>query len=145
MYNLSFDKCTMFSPYSVTQNRFTGLKISHTSPVYPFLPPSEHLATSDLFTVSTVLHFFQNVTSVQFSCSVVSDSDPVDCSTPGCPVHDQVLELAQTHVHQVGDAIQPSYPLSSPSPPAFHLSQYHFPVSQFFGSRGQSIGVSASA
>ena len=50
--------------------------------------------------------------------------DPMDCSTPGFPVHHQLPELAQTHVHQVGDAIQPSYPLSSPSPPAFNLSQH---------------------
>ena len=52
--------------------------------------------------------------------------DPMDCSTPGFPVHDQLLQvvhdqLAQTHVHQVSDAIQPSHPLSSPSPPAFIL------------------------
>ena len=50
--------------------------------------------------------------------------NPMDCSTPGFPVHHQLLELAQTHVHQVGDAIQPSHPLSSPSPPAFNLSQH---------------------
>ena len=49
---------------------------------------------------------------------------PMDCSTPGFLVHYQLPELAQTHVHQVGDAIQPSYPLSSPSPPAFNLSQH---------------------
>ena len=48
----------------------------------------------------------------------------MDCSTPGFPVHHQLLELAQTHVHQVGDAIQPSHPLSSPSPSAFNLSQH---------------------
>ena len=48
----------------------------------------------------------------------------MDCSTPGFPVHHQLLELSQTHVHWVGDAIQPSYPLSSPSPPAFNLSQH---------------------
>ena len=47
---------------------------------------------------------------------------PMDCSTPGLPVHHQLLEFAQTHVHQVSDAIQPSHPLSSPSPPAFSLS-----------------------
>ena len=47
----------------------------------------------------------------------------MDCSTPSCPVHHQLLlELAQTHVHQVGDAIQPFRPLLSPSPPAFNLS-----------------------
>ena len=48
----------------------------------------------------------------------------MDCSTPGFPVHHQLLEPTQTHVHWVGDAIQPSYPLSSPSPPAFNLSQH---------------------
>ena len=50
--------------------------------------------------------------------------DPMDCSTPGFPVHHHLLELTQTHVHRVGDAIQPSHPLSSPSPPAFNLSQH---------------------
>ena len=47
----------------------------------------------------------------------------MDCSMPGFPVHHQLLELTQTHVHQVGDAIQPSHPLTSPSPPAFNISQ----------------------
>ena len=48
--------------------------------------------------------------------------DPMDCSVPGFPVHHQILDLAQTPVHHVSDAIQPSHPLSSPSPPAFKLS-----------------------
>ena len=48
----------------------------------------------------------------------------MDCSMPGFPVHHQLWELTQTHVHRVGDAIQPSLPLSSPSPPAFNLSQH---------------------
>ena len=48
----------------------------------------------------------------------------MDCSTPGLPVHHQLLEFTQTHVHWVGDAIQSSHPLSSPSPPAFNLSQH---------------------
>ena len=48
--------------------------------------------------------------------------DPMDCSTPGFPVHHQLPELPQTHDHWVGDAIHPSHPLSSPSPPAFDLS-----------------------
>ena len=59
--------------------------------------------------------------SVQFSHSVVSDSLQPHASFP---VHHQLPELAQTHVHQVSDAIQPSHPLSSPSPPAFNLSQH---------------------
>ena len=50
--------------------------------------------------------------------------DPMDCSTPGFPVHHQLPELTQTHVHCVGDAIQPSHPLSSPSPPAFNIYQH---------------------
>ena len=51
--------------------------------------------------------------------------DPMDCSIPGLPVHHQLLEFNQTHLHWVGDAIKPSHPLSSPSPPAFNLSQHH--------------------
>ena len=68
---------------------------------------------------------FFNGASVQFSRSVVSDSlRPMDCSTPGFPVHHHLPQLAQTHVHQGGDAIQPSHPLSSPSPSTFNLSQH---------------------
>ena len=55
--------------------------------------------------------------SVAQSCPTLCD--PMDCSTPGFPVHHQLPELAQTHILRVGDAIQPSHPLSSPSPPAF--------------------------
>jgi len=60
--------------------------------------------------------------SVQ-SLSFVQLCDPMDCSTPAFPVHQQLPKLAQTHVHRVGDAIQPSHPLWSPSPPTFSLSQ----------------------
>ena len=55
--------------------------------------------------------------------SCVPLCNPMNCSTPGFPVHHQFPELAQTHVHQVSDAIQPSHPLSFLSPPAFNLSQ----------------------
>ena len=86
--------------------------------------------------------------SVQFSSvaqSCPTLCDPMDCSFPGFPVHHQLLELAQTHVHRVGDAIQSSHPLSSPSP-TFSLSQHEsFPMSQFFASGSQSTGVSALA
>ena len=58
-----------------------------------------------------------------FSCSVVSYSLQLDCSPPGFPVHHHLPEFAQTHVHRVGDAIQPSHPLLSPSP-AFNLSHH---------------------
>ena len=56
--------------------------------------------------------------------SCVQLSDPMDCSTPGFRVHHQLAELAQTHVHSFGDAIQTSHPLLTPSPPAFNLSQH---------------------
>ena len=62
-----------------------------------------------------------HISSVQFisvaqSCPTLCD--PVNCSRPGLPVYHQLLEFTQTHIHRVGDAIQPSHPLSSPSPPA---------------------------
>ena len=60
--------------------------------------------------------------SVAQSCPTLCD--PMNCSTPGLPVHHQLPEFTQTHVHRVGDAIQPSHPLSSPSPPALNLSQH---------------------
>ena len=69
--------------------------------------------------------FFLKGTNIQFSCSVMSNSwDPMDCSTPGFSVHHQILEPAQTHVHQNNDPVQPSHPLSFPSLPAFNLSQH---------------------
>ena len=61
--------------------------------------------------------------SVQFTQSCPTLCNPTDCSMPGFPVYHQLLVLAQTHVHRVGDAIQPSRPLSSPSSPALSLSQ----------------------
>ena len=85
--------------------------------------------------------------SVQFSYSCPNLCNPVDCSTKGFPVHHKLLEITQNHVHWVGNDIQPSHPLSSPSPPAFSSSfpaSGSFQMSQFFTSGGQSIGVSAS-
>ena len=73
-----------------------------------------------------VTEYFQ-FSSVQFSSvtqSCPTLCDPMDCSTPGLPVHPQLLESTQTHVHWVGDAIQPSHPLSSPSPPALNSSRH---------------------
>ena len=68
-----------------------------------------------------------NRSSFQFSSVTqlcLTLCDPMNCSTPGLPVHHQLPEFTQTHVHQVGDAIQPSHPLSSPSPPALNPSQH---------------------
>ena len=66
--------------------------------------------------------FFSQFSSVAQSCLTLSD--PMNRSTPGLPVHHQLLEFTQTQVHQVGDAIQPSHPLLSPSPPAPNPSQH---------------------
>ena len=70
----------------------------------------------------------------------------MDCGMPGLPVHHQHPEFTQTHVHWVGDAIQPSNPLSSASPPALNPfpAAGSFQMSQLFASGGQSIAVSAS-
>ena len=62
-----------------------------------------------------------NIGSITQSCQTLCD--PMDHSTPGLPVHHQLPEFAQTHVHQISDVIQPSHPLSSPSP-AFYLFQH---------------------
>ena len=65
--------------------------------------------------------------SAQFSLvaqSCPTLCDPMNCSTPGLPEHHQLLEFTQPHIHQVSDAIQPSHPLSSPSPPAPNRSQH---------------------
>ena len=86
---------------------------------------------------------FRSVQSFTQPCPTLYD--PKDCSTPGFPVHLQLPGLAQTYVYRVSEAIQPSHPLSSPSLPAFSLSQHQSLMRQFFAPGGQSIGVSASA
>ena len=68
--------------------------------------------------IETVIQF----SSVTQSCPTLCD--PMNCSTPGLPVHHQLPEFTQTHVHWVSDAIQPSHPLLFPSPPAFNLSEH---------------------
>ena len=73
-----------------------------------------------------ISNFYSNLSlSVQFSSvaqSCLTLCDPMDCSMAGLPVHHLLPEFTQTHVHRVSDAIQPSHPLLSPSPPAFNLS-----------------------
>ena len=71
-------------------------------------------------TITTLLiGYFSSVTQLRPTLC-----NPMRCNTPGFPVHHQLPQFTQTHVHQVGDAIQPSHPLSSPSLPAFNLSQH---------------------
>ena len=71
-----------------------------------------------IYSISFVIQF----SSVAQSCPTLHD--PLNSSTPGLPVHHQLLEFTQTHVHWVSDAIQPSHPLSSPSPPTFNISPH---------------------
>ena len=87
------------------------------------------------------------IRSDQISRSAVSDSlRPHESQHARPPYHHQLLEFTQTHVHRVSDAIQPSLPLLSPSPPAPSPSQHQsFPMSQLFTRGGQSTGVSALA
>ena len=78
---------------------------------------------SNYHTVALISHT-SKFSSVAQSCPTLCH--PMDCSMPGLPVHHQLLEFTQTHVHWVGDAIQSSYPLWSPSLPALNLSQHRF-------------------
>ena len=100
----------------------------------------------------TDFHRYKNlciIYSVQFSSvaqSCPTLCDPMNCSTPGLPVHHHLPEFTQTHIHRVGDAIQLSHPLSPPFPPAPNPSQHQsFPMSQLFAWGGQSTGVSVLA
>ena len=94
--------------------------------------PSEHPHRVKLVKGLRTLWFYLTYSQINFrplwSSSVTQSCltlcDPMDCSPPGVPVHLQCSELAVTHVHWVSDTIQPSHPLSSPSPPAFNLSQH---------------------
>ena len=103
------------------------------------------ILASSYLTLNIFWNFGPDNVFSSFSKSCLSLCDPMDWSTPGFPVHHQRLELAQTHIHRVSDAIQPSHPLSSPSP-AFNLSQYQG-LFQWVSSSHQveSIGASASA
>ena len=95
-----------------------------------------------MYCITLIYRYCTVVDSVQFSAvaqSCPTLCDPMDNSTSGFPVHHQLQALAQTHVHWVGDAIQPSHPLSSPSP-AFNLSQHQGPF-QGVGSSPQVAKV----
>ena len=86
-----------------------------------------HLSFSSVNFIEIPTLIARVISSVQFisvaqSCPTLCDS--MNCGTPGLPVHHRLPEFTQTHVHRVRDAIQPSYPLSSPSPPAPNPSQH---------------------
>ena len=88
------------------------------------LPSTSHfLTTLKCIILPTVTFIYISVQFSSVTQSCLTHCDPMNHSTPGLPFHYQLPEFTQTHVHRVGDAIQPSYPPSSPSPPALNLSQ----------------------
>ena len=95
----------------------------HESTYFPTAFPTEYTVKLEFLPIWYVKKGSVQFSSIQFICSVVSICDPMHCSMPGLPVHHQLPEFTQTHVHWVTDAIQPSHPLLSPAPPAFNLSQ----------------------
>ena len=120
--------CTSQNPPMASNqlsNQLTGL----CSVNFHYIPP--HRDTEDKSTTSQFLPLLTLTTDYQYPLqfSSVAQScptlcDPTNRSTPGLPVHHQLPEFTQTHIHQVSDAIQPSHPLSSPSPPAPNPSQH---------------------
>ena len=120
-------------------------KLTMSGTYYYFISSSLRLLDACYGKSREILPYSVQFSSVTQSCPTLWD--PMNHCTPGLPVHHQLPEFTQTHVHQVGDAIQPSHPLSSSSPPAPNPSQHQgsFPMSQLFTWGGQSIGVSASA
>ena len=110
------------SPIELGHSGFITSNLSHKV----MFPSLFRQVTSEVFCSKASAFSFIH-SSVQFSSvaqSYPALCDPMNCSTPGLPVHHQLLESTQTHVHRVGDAISPSHPLSSPSPPALNLSQH---------------------
>ena len=97
-------------------SRRQWLRLSSWNRVSEVLTPS--LSLDDCMSLQFSSVQFSSVTQL---CPTLCN--PMDCSMPGLPVHHQLLESTQTHVHWVNDAIQPFHPLSSPSPPTFNLSQ----------------------
>ena len=113
--------CTTMQTF-LQEERFQEAKI-HPSPMF--------LALGQMWNFTRV--FLQAVICCSVVQSCLSLCDPLHCNTPGFPVHHRLLEFSQAHVHWVSNAIQPSHPLLSPSPPAFSLSQ-HQSLFQWVGS-----------
>ena len=126
----------------ITLKRDISNQVCYEQWSHPFAIDFRNLTSQQLFPITTVTqivsHYFGTckikmknmlIRNDIFQFSSVTQScltlcDPMNHSTPGLPVHHQLPESTQTHVHCVGDAIQPSHPLSSPSPPALNLSQH---------------------
>ena len=122
----------------VTESLFILTFLTHLTHFSTFLP-----SDNQLFVIWDTTDFSSRDHSIQFSHSVMSNSFDMDCSMLGFPVHHQLLELTQTHVHWVSDASFSAVPFSS-CLQSFPASG-SFPRSKFFAWGGQNIGVSASA
>ena len=120
-------------------NSYPGVRVHSSS-----LPFTTWLIWSWLQSLWAFVHSSAVIVVKLLSC--VQLCDPMDCSTPGSPVLHYLPEFAQIHVHWVGDAIQPSHPLSSPSPfcPQSFPVSGSFPMNPLLASGGQSIGASPS-
>ena len=123
---------TVFFNTTIQKHQFFGTQLSSQSNSHPYMTTGKTTALTRWTFVGKLMSLLFNMlsrlvitflpkSSVQFtsvaqSCPTLCD--PMNHSTPGLPVHHQLLEFTQTHVHRVSEAIQPSHPLSSPSPPA---------------------------
>ena len=110
------NKLTMSLP-SIKQPKLLKAAASEQQDTLP------HIVLIVKISFSKTLQFYVQFSSVAQSCPTLCD--PMNRSTPGLPVHHQLPEFTQTHVHRISDAIQQSHPLSSPSPPAPNPSQHH--------------------
>ena len=134
MVQLSHSCMTTGKTIALTRQTFVGKVMSLCFNMWSmlfiaFLPRSKCLLISGLQSPLAAILEPKKIKSVIFKISSAAQScptlcDPMNRSTPGLPVHHQLPEFTQSHVHQVGDAIQPSHPLLSPSPPDFNLSQH---------------------
>ena len=128
----------VFSNTTVQKHQFFSAQLSSQSNSHPYMTTGKTIALTRQTFVGKVMSLFLNMlsrlvitflprSSVQFnsvaqSCPTLCD--PMNHSTPGLPVHHQLPEFTQTHVHPISDAIQPFHPPSSPSPPAPNPSQH---------------------
>ena len=133
--NIVIDYIPHTERFTLTTLLFCNWKVVPLNLPHLFLASPIPPITTYLFSVS-----MHSVSSVTQSCP--TPRDPMNCSMPGFPVHHQLPEFTQTHVHRVSDAIQPAHPLSSPSPPAPNPSQ-HQGLFQWVNSSHQvAIGAS---
>ena len=109
--------------YCAKQVGTSILQLRKCRPIWIKCPPLNPLMENKGILSSNLLLFPRGHFSSVQSCPTLCNTK--NWSTPGFPVHHRYLELAQTQVHRVGDSIKPSHPLSSPSSPAFNLSQHH--------------------